>query len=93
MCFVYLFEVMKWIPWGVKNRINKSPQKSESSPAKTTEMDVASSHASGDGACVSSSKKSCSISNLKKLPMQVGVDSSGAIRIDFPFENISSRNK
>ena len=23
VCFVYLFEVMKWIPWGVKNCINK----------------------------------------------------------------------
>ena len=80
-------------PMGSEESHQQSPQNSESSPAKTTEMDVASSHASGDGACVSSSKKSRSISNLKKLPMQVGVDSSGAIRIDFPFENISSRNK
>ena len=80
-------------PMGSEELHQQSPQKSESSPAKTTEMDVASSHASGDGACVSSSKKSRTISNLKKLPTQVGVDSSGAIRIDFPFENISSRNK
>ena len=80
-------------PMGSEESHQQSPQKSDSSPAKTTEMDVASSHASGDGACVSSSKKSRSISNLKKLPTQVGVDSSGAIRIDFPFENISSRNK
>ena len=27
------------------------------------------------------------------MPTQVGVDSSGAIRKDFPFENISARNK
>ena len=80
-------------PMGSEESHQQSPQKSESSPAKTTEMDVTSSHASGDGACVSSSKKSRSISNLKKLPTQVGVDSSGAIRIDFPFKNISSRNK
>ena len=78
---------------GSEESHQQSPQKSESSPAKKTEIDVTSSHASGDGACVSSSKKSRSISNLKKLPMQVGVDSSGAVRIDFPFENISSRNK
>ena len=38
------------------------------------------------------SKKSCSIAKLK-LATQVGVDSSGAIRKDFPFKNISSRNK
>ena len=38
------------------------------------------------------SKKSCSIAKLK-LATQVGVDSSGAIRKDFPFENITSRNK
>ena len=38
------------------------------------------------------SKKSRSIAKLK-LATQVGVDSSGAIRKDFPFENISSRNK
>ena len=80
-------------PMGSKESHLQSPQKSDSSPAKTTEMDVTSSHASVDGACVSSSKKSRSISNLKKLPTQVGVDSSGVKRIDFPFENISSRNK
>ena len=38
------------------------------------------------------SKKSRSIAKLK-LATQVGVDSSGMIRKDFPFENISSRNK
>ena len=38
------------------------------------------------------SKKSRSIAKLK-LATQVGVDSSGAIRKDFPFENITSRNK
>ena len=38
------------------------------------------------------SKKSRSIAKLK-LATQVGVDSSGAIRKDFPSENISSRNK
>ena len=38
------------------------------------------------------SKKYRSIAKLK-LATQVGVDSSGAIRKDFPFENISSRNK
>ena len=80
-------------PMGSEELHQQSPQKSDSSLAKTTETDVASSHASGDGACVSSSKKSRSISNLKKLPTQVGADSSGVIRIDFPFENISSRNK
>ena len=80
-------------PMGSEESHQQSPQKSESSLAKTIEMDVASSHASGDGACVSSSEMSRSISNLKKLPTQVGVDSSEAIRIDFPFENISSRNK
>ena len=37
------------------------------------------------------SKKSRSISKLK-LATQVGVDSSGAIRKNFPFKNISSRN-
>ena len=36
------------------------------------------------------SKKSHS---MLKLATQVGVDSSGVIRKDFPFENISSRNK
>ena len=38
------------------------------------------------------SKKSHSIAKLK-LATQVGVDSSGAIRKDFPFENITSRNQ
>ena len=38
------------------------------------------------------SKKSCSIAKLK-LATQVGVDSSGAIRKDFPFKNITSRNE
>ena len=38
------------------------------------------------------SKKSCSIAELK-LGTQVGVDSSGAIRKDFPFENITCRNQ
>ena len=38
------------------------------------------------------SKKSHSIAKLK-LATQVGVDSSGAIRKDFPFKNITSRNK
>ena len=80
-------------PMGSEELHQQSPQKSDSSPAKTTKMDVTSSPASGDGACVSSSKKSHSISNLKKLPTQVGVDSSGVIRKDFPFENISARNK
>ena len=37
-------------------------------------------------------RKSCSIGHLK-LATQVGVDSSGVIRKDFPFENITSRNK
>ena len=38
------------------------------------------------------SKKSRTIAKLK-LATQVGVDSSGVIRKDFPFKNISSRNK
>ena len=38
------------------------------------------------------SKKSSSIGHLK-LATQVGVDSSDVIRKDFPFENITSRNK
>ena len=82
-------------PMGSEELHQQSPQKSDSSLAKTTKMDGASSHVSptGDGACVSSSKKSLLISKITKLPTQVGVDSSGAIRKDFPFKNISSRNK
>ena len=62
-------------PMGSEESHQQSPQKSESSPAETTEMDVASSYASGDGACVSSSKKSRSISkkvsfNIKKSLVQ-----------------------
>ena len=37
--------------------------------------------------------KSCSIPKKIKLPTQVALDSEGAVRTDFPFNQISSRNK
>ena len=46
-----------------------------------------------EGSTQKTAGKSCSIPKKIKLPTQVVLDSEGAVRTDFPFDQISSRNK